>query len=72
MANKRGREGARARAWPVTKKNFEFYALLATLFSLRRRQIRQRRAQGYVPITITALTALFICLFEFKFFDVMF
>ena len=37
MENKRGRAGARAGAWRVTKKNFEFYALLATLFSLRRR-----------------------------------
>ena len=35
MVNKRGRAGARAGAWRVTEKIFEFYALLATLFSLR-------------------------------------
>ena len=67
MANKRGREEVRAGAWRVTKTFFEFYALLATQFSLRRRQIRRQRAQGHVPINITALTALFICLFKFKF-----
>ena len=37
MVNKRGRAGARAGAWRVTKIFFEFYVLLATLFSLRRR-----------------------------------
>ena len=54
------------------EKFFEFYALLGTLFSLRRRQIRRRRAQGYVPINVTALTGLFICPFKFKIFDVVF
>ena len=72
MANIREREGARAGAWRVTKHFFEFYALLAMLFSLRKQQIRQRRAQGYVAINVTALTALFICLFKFKIFDVVF
>ena len=72
MANKRGREGARAGAWRVTKKVFEFYALLGTLFSLRRRRIRRRRAQGYVSINVTALTALVVCLFKFKVFDAVF
>ena len=51
---------------------FEFTTLLATQFSLRRRQIRQRQAQGYTPIYVMALTALFICLFKFKIFDVVF
>ena len=37
MVNKRGRAGARAGAWCVTNHFFQFYALLATLFSLRRR-----------------------------------
>ena len=69
MVKKRGREGARAGAWRVTKKSFEFYALLATLFALRRRRIRRRRAQGYAPVNVTELTALFICLFQFKIFD---
>ena len=35
--NKRGRAGARAGAWRVMKRFFEFYALLAKLFFLRRR-----------------------------------
>ena len=72
MVNKRGREGARAGAWRVTKNIFEFYALLATPFCFRRRRIRRRRAHGYAPINATALTALFICLFKLKIFDVVF
>ena len=50
----------------------EFYALLATLFSLRGRQIRQRWAQGYAPMNVTALTTLFICLLKLKFLDFVF
>ena len=53
-------------------KTFEFYALLAAQFSLRRRRIRGQEARRYVPIYVTALTALFICLFKFKIFDVVF
>ena len=71
MANKRRREEASAGARGVTKRIFEFYALLATQFSLRRRQIRRREAQRFIPINVTALTALFICLFKFKVFDVV-
>ena len=37
MVNKRGHAGARAGAWRVTNFFYEFYALLPTLFSLRRR-----------------------------------
>ena len=40
MVNKRRREEASAGAWRVTKRISEFYVLLATQFSLRRRQIR--------------------------------
>ena len=69
MAKKRGREGARAGAWRVMKFFLESYALLALLFSLRRQRMRRRRAQSHVPINVTALTALFICLFKFKIFD---
>ena len=72
MVNTRGCEGARAEARRVTKVFSEFYALLLTLFSLRRRKSRQRRAQGYAPIHVTALTALLICVFEFKTFVVVF
>ena len=53
-------------------RNFEFYALLATVFSLRRQRIRQQGARHYVPINVTALTALLICLFKSKIFDVVF
>ena len=43
MVDKRGRAGARAGAWRVVETFFEFYALLATLFSLRRRSLRSHR-----------------------------
>ena len=56
----------------LPKEFFEFYVLLATQFSLRRPQIRRRGARRYVLINVTALTALFICLFKFKIFDVLF
>ena len=72
MVNKRGREEASAGVRRVTKKKFDFYALLATQFSLRRHHIRGPGARRYVPINVTALTGLFICLFKFKIFDVVF
>ena len=53
------------------KSFFVFYALLATQFSLRIRRVTRRWARRYVPIYVTALTALFICLFKFKIFDVV-
>ena len=46
-----------------------FYALLATLFSLRIRLVTRQEAQPFVPINVTASTALFICLFKGKMFD---
>ena len=55
MANKGRPEEASAGVRRVTKRIFEFYALLATQFSLRRRQIRQRGARRYIsinPLTI--------------------
>ena len=55
----------------LRKKISAFCALLATQFSLRRRRIRGQGAQRYVPINVTALTALFVCLFKFKLFDVV-
>ena len=72
MVNKRGREEASAGVRHVTKNNFGFYALLATQFPLRRRLIRGQEARRYVPINVRALTALFICLFKLKIFDVVF
>ena len=72
MVNKRGRDEASAGVRRVTKFFFVFYALLATQFSLRRRRIMVQGARRYVPINVTALTALFICLFKFKIFRVVF
>ena len=72
MANKREREG-RVQGRGVLPKIFSvFYALLATQFSLRRRRIRRRQRRRCVPVSVTALTALFICLFRFKIFQVVF
>ena len=72
MVNKRGREEASAGVRRVTKFFFEFYASLATQFSLFRWRIGGQGARRYVPIYVTALTALFICVFKFKISDVMF
>ena len=72
MVKKRGREGRVQGHGVLRKKIFEFYALLTTQFSLRRRRIRRRQGQRYVPVSVTALTALFVCLFKFKIFDVVF
>ena len=62
---KRGREEGSAGVRRATKFFFEFYALLATQFSLRRQCIRWQGARRYVPFNVTALTAVFICLFQF-------
>ena len=43
---------------------FEFYALLATLFSLNIRQAKHRGAYRYARTFITVLTALTIHLFN--------
>ena len=68
MVNKRGREkGASAGARRVSF--FVFYALLVTRFSLRLRRVTRRGARRYVPINVTALTALFIHLSKREIFD---
>ena len=57
----------------LLRNNFsEFYALLATQASLLRRGFRRLQGQRYVPVSVTALTALFFRLFKFKIFDVVF
>ena len=72
MVKGRGR-AARVRGRGVLQKGFsDFYALLATQFSLRRRHIRRRQTRRYALFSVTALTVLFICLFEFKIIDVVF
>ena len=56
----------------VLRKEFlSFFALLATQFSLRRRQNKRRRGRC-TSINFTALTALLIRLFKFNIFDVVF
>ena len=72
MVHKGRRGEACAGARRVTKRFFEFYALLATQFSLRRRQIGRQGVRRYVRVSATALTALFICIFKFKIFDFVF
>ena len=72
MVNKRGREGRVQGRGVLQKHFFVFYALPATQFSLRRRRIGRREGRRYVCVSVTALTALFICLFEFKIFEVVF
>ena len=69
MVKKRRREEACSGAWRVTKRIFEFYALLATQFFLRRRRIRRQGVRRYVRVSVTAL---FICLFKCKIFDFVF
>ena len=53
-------------------KNFEFYALHATHFSLRLWRVRLREGQRYAPTTDTVLTASNIHLFKVKSFSVAF
>ena len=72
MANRRGREGRVQGRGVLRKSFFVFYALLATQFALRRRHIRRRQKQRYVLVDVTALEALFFCLFWFKNFHVVF
>ena len=55
MMNQRGREGARAGAWRVTKIFFRVLRVAQHGFSLRKRRVRQRGARRYVPINLTAL-----------------
>ena len=71
MVNKRGREEASSGTQRATKTFFEFYALLATQFSLCRRRKRRQQGRRYVCASVTALTALFICLFKVEISDVV-
>ena len=72
MVNKRGSEGRVQGRELLRNSFFESYALLATQFSLRSRRIRRRQGRRYVPVSVTALTALFFCLFKFKTFESVF
>ena len=66
MENKEERKGVCTWARRLRKPFFDFNALLATHFSLCRRLTGRRGTRRYVPISVTALTALDICLFEVK------
>ena len=61
-----------ARGRGELQKCFEFYALLATRFSLRLCRVRLREGRRYAPTTATVLTALSIHPFKVKTFSVAF
>ena len=54
------------------RKYFEFYALLATCFSLRLWRVRLQEGRCYAPTRVTMLAALTIHLFKVKRFSVAF
>ena len=66
------RKGGRAKGHGGLEKRFEFYALLATRFSVRLRLVRRREGRRWGPTRITAVTALTIHLFHVEIFPVAF
>ena len=48
------------------RKKVSCFTCCSAQFSLRIRRVTQRGVRRYVPVYVTALTALFICLFQFK------
>ena len=68
--NKKKATGWDARGRGELRKYFEFYALLATRFSLRLWRARLREGRRYAPTTVTVVTALTIHLFKVKNFSV--
>ena len=56
--------GSRAKGRGGLENFFDFYALLATGFSLHYWRVRQRGGRPYVPTRITVLTALTVHLFK--------
>ena len=64
--NKKKATGWDARGRCELRNFFEFYALLATQFSLRLWLFRLRGGQRYAPRSVTVLTALTIHLFDVK------
>ena len=51
--NKKKAAGGDARGRGVLRKTFEFYALLATRFSLRLWLVRRRGGRRYAPTSVT-------------------
>ena len=72
MVNKRGRQGARAGAWRVTKKYFRVLPVARRGFLCIYDVLDDEEQGPYVGINVTALTALFLCLFKLKNFSVAF
>ena len=70
--NKKKSTGSDARGRGQLRKYFEFYALLASRFSLRLWRVRLREGRRYAPTTVSVLTALTIHLFKVKIFSVAF
>ena len=58
---KEGKQGERTRR--LRNLFFEFYALLATRFSLRLRLVRRREGQRWGPTSVSVFTVLTIQLF---------
>ena len=70
--NKKKATGWDARVRGELRKAFEFYALLATRFSLRLWLVRLREERRYAPTRGTVFTALTIHLFKVEKFCVAF
>ena len=70
--NKKKATGWDARVRGELRTLFEFYALLATRFSLRLWPVRLREGQRYAPMRVMVLTALTIHLFKVEKFFVAF
>ena len=64
VKNKKNETGWDARVRGELRKCFEFYALLATRFSLRLWLVRLREGRRYAPTRVTVLTALTIHLLK--------
>ena len=64
MESRRQREAVCTGVRRLRNGFFDFYALLQTRFSLRRRVTGQRGTRHYVSISVTVLTALNIHLFQ--------
>ena len=66
------RKRSKAKGRGGLERLFEFYALLATRFSLRLRLVRRREGRRWGPTSVTVVTALTIHLSHVKKFLVAF
>ena len=65
-------KGSRAKGRGGLEKRFEFYALLATRFSLHLWLVRRQGGRRYAPTSVAVLTALTIHLFDVERFFIAF